>query len=874
MKRMTPTISALAAVSSLLSTVAADETTQEFNQTRFVTSEHISAPTGLSVSPEGVVFVSCDENGAHGTRRNIGKVIRCEDTDRDGVADQITAYIDHIDSPRGSCFVSGTLYLMQSPFLMAYQDADKDGVAEIKTPLVTQLGNGLRSGPVVHGANGVRMGIDGWLYLAVGDQGCFEATGTDGTKATLRGGGLLRVRPDGSQLSVVATGTRNIYDIAVDPWLNLFARDNTNDGGGWNTRLHHVTELADFGYPHLYRSFQHEIMLPVADYGSGAGTGMYYIHEPGVPGEFADTLLSGDLNTGLAIHPRRSAEASFQIQQESFRNLPAVIDMDMDGSSRLYCASRDGGGFGVATEPFGYVDVIQPSNRRKEVSFPEMSRRSDTELIMSLTSRSQVVRLNAMREIVERGPGKTFSTGLLATAQDSSLPDYVRAAAILTLKQLNGPQSHPVLRKLYPDAAIREFIVRAVGDVTNEFDETAKAICQDGLKDKNPRVHLRAIVGLARSGEADAATDLLPLAAKLRMSAGPADAATQKEEGDWSPPHHAVPLTALKAIVRLDATEILLNSLDNHEFREVALRGLQEIHSPQIVSALSAKIEQTGDRELARLITMALFRLYHKEAPWDGTRWWGHRPNFKGPYYDPVTWKGTAAVRSALKRAFRKVSPTDYARLFELMRLNQIAASELNLDIQFDEVLAYLDKETLTSAEHTKLMNAAADQSRPDDELLQIYKYYQRGPFPDSYHHRVQILRKWGEGRAASKRLRETYAEFVSGSEFIGRINELSPFLKDEHESSYKYAHIQLLSLIKNPPTPRSTREAAMAELEKTWKDQKNIYPHRLRGLMLAFEEVDPTPYEQQLKPLVNHRDERTKQGAARYLKAIAEGQK
>lgn len=65
-----------------------------------------------------------------------------------------------------------------------------------------------------------------------------------------------------------------------------------------------------------------------------------------------------------------------------------------------------------------------------------------------------------------------------------------------------------------------------------------------------------------------------------------------------------------------------------------------------------------------------------------------------------------------------------------------------------------------------------------------------------------------------------------------------------------------------------------MAELEKTWKDQKNIYPHRLRGLMLAFEEVDPTPYEQQLKPLVNHRDERTKQGAARYLKAIAEGQK
>ena len=71
--------------------------------------------------------------------------------------------------------------------------------------------------------------------MAIGDQGCFEATGTDGTKATLYGGGVLRVRPDGSQLSVLLTGTRNIYDVAVDPYLDLFARDNTNDGGGWGT---------------------------------------------------------------------------------------------------------------------------------------------------------------------------------------------------------------------------------------------------------------------------------------------------------------------------------------------------------------------------------------------------------------------------------------------------------------------------------------------------------------------------------------------------------------------------------------------------------------------------------------------------------------
>ena len=41
---------------------------------------------------------------------------------------------------------------------------------------------------------------------------------------------------------------------------------------------------------------------------------------------------------------------------------------------------------------------------------------------------------------------------------------------------------------------------------------------------------------------------------------------------------------------------------------------------------------------------------------------------------------------------------------------------------------------------------------------------------------------------------------------------------------------------------------------------------------MLAFTEVDPTPYAEQLKQLVDHRDERTKQGAARYLQAIKDG--
>ena len=53
-------------------------------------------------------------------------------------------------------------------------------------------------------------------------------------------GGIARVRPDGTCLEQVTWGSRNIYDIAIDPYLNIFARDNTNDGRGWDTRFHHM----------------------------------------------------------------------------------------------------------------------------------------------------------------------------------------------------------------------------------------------------------------------------------------------------------------------------------------------------------------------------------------------------------------------------------------------------------------------------------------------------------------------------------------------------------------------------------------------------------------------------------------------------------
>ena len=51
-----------------------------------------------------------------------------------------------------------------------------------------------------------RSGIDGYLYISVGDKGVPKATGPDKRTAQVVGGGVLRCRLDGTGLEVYSTG--------------------------------------------------------------------------------------------------------------------------------------------------------------------------------------------------------------------------------------------------------------------------------------------------------------------------------------------------------------------------------------------------------------------------------------------------------------------------------------------------------------------------------------------------------------------------------------------------------------------------------------------------------------------------------------------
>jgi hypothetical protein len=303
------------------------------------------------------LFVGIDEMGSLGRKPGRGKVLRCVDRDGDGVADELKTFAT-MDHPRGLIWDGSTrtLYVQHPPFLTAYTDDDGDGVADRSEVLVKGTTNPKALGErgADHTTNGIRLGIDGWIYIAMGDFGCTEAVGKDGTKLTKHGGGVVRVRTDGTELEEYTVGQRNIYDVAIDPLMNAFTRDNTNDGDGWDVRLSHVVPTANYGYPTLFKNFPDEIVKPLLDLGGGSPCGSLYVQEPGMPAGTGDTLFTVEWGRNAIMrHPLAAKGAGFEAKEEKWMDLPRGTDMDVDAQGRLYVSSWAGGVLTTAGRTLG-----------------------------------------------------------------------------------------------------------------------------------------------------------------------------------------------------------------------------------------------------------------------------------------------------------------------------------------------------------------------------------------------------------------------------------------------------------------------------------------------------------------------------------------
>lgn len=231
-------------------TIAASANPSDLEFNRFAKSEVVPSPACLSAAASGEVFVGVDLLGSLGKGPGQGRIVRLVDSNQDGTADKHTVFAE-IDNPRGLIAMGEKLYVLHTVIpaatgvlstmnLSVLEDKNNDGVADGPPKVLVSnisVAKHNQDRGADHTTNGIRMGIDGWIYVAVGDFGFVDALGADGTTLSKLGGGILRVRPDGSEMEMYTHGMRNIYDMAIDPYMNIFTRGNTNEGGGWNVRF-------------------------------------------------------------------------------------------------------------------------------------------------------------------------------------------------------------------------------------------------------------------------------------------------------------------------------------------------------------------------------------------------------------------------------------------------------------------------------------------------------------------------------------------------------------------------------------------------------------------------------------------------------------
>jgi putative heme-binding domain-containing protein len=674
----------------------------ELKLSNFAASDLTPSPACLAVAATGEVYVGVDRIGSLGKEPGKGSIVKLIDSDNDGKVDKHTIFAQ-VDNPRGIISIGTKVYVLHTTFsketgiatgmdLVVFDDKNNDGVADgAPEPLIQNISSPkfIQSRGTDHATNGIRMGIDGWIYIAAGDFGFYNAVDRDGTKLTLHGGGIVRVRPNGKEMELYTHGTRNIYDVAIDPYMNIFTRDNTNDGGGWNIRFSHHIQSGEYGYPLLFKNFTEEIIPGLVDVGGGSGTGSLFMDEPTWPDKYNHVPMMADWgNSQLYIHRVTADGPSFTQKDEEFIKLNQITDLDVDGSGRLYLSAWDGAGYSGSPDK-GFIVRAVP-NDWKYKAFPNLNKASVKDLSALIKSNSAVARLNAQQELLSRFPKDAIKVSW-AIAADKALPLYSRAAGIFTYAQAAGESGTTDLISLTTDNDVKEFALRALADRKVFNKNVPLKPFLDGLKDASLRVQAASIIGLGRLGKPEA------IAALLQIKVPASFVAPKKgTEGPHATPNSSIipAHLAVRALLSLNAVEETVNAIGTTN-SDLALWALRYMHDQKAVNGLMAAYNKTADKALKEKILITLSRLYKTEEPYTGLTWWNTRPDGHGPYYAAVDWEGSPAIRDFLRAEWVKAGAAGKDFYADLNAKNQMGILEFGgeeAEAPRDEVTVDLEK--------------------------------------------------------------------------------------------------------------------------------------------------------------------------------------
>jgi putative heme-binding domain-containing protein len=598
---------------------------------------------------------------------------------------KIKVFATNLYAVFGIEYIDGKVYVHHTPKFSVFDD--DNGVGKNRRDLI-ESDNPHPWLPSFndHIPSGFHEAMDGYFYVSTGDKGILGAVGTDGSKIEMRGG-VFRMRPDGSKLEVYCTGTRNHLDVAINAEDEMFTYDNTDDGGGWWTRLTHMVDGGYYGYPYDFKPQKPYTLWMIRDFGSGAPTVTLCYNEDALPQEYRGNMFICEwAGAELLRFKLKRTGSTYDLEQRvqyegnqiltNFSQPRTDVDFVTRGGYGVsfrpvgICVTPDGMGFyvtdwGLSGWKNGQVlgHLFKITYTGKSLAAPKPSwyipaatgkkfSASTAELVKALSHPSRNVRMVAQRRLADRG--QAAEGKLAALLGKTSAPSYARWSAIWALDAIDGGKGKRgaiVAALKDKDPTVQAQAARQLG--TRQAKEAVRPLI--GMLDStNAMLRFRAATALGRIGDGAAVMPLRVALAQKDLFARYAAFKALNRMGQANPKTWPQIVDALASV--------------RPEIREAAFFATRETYDVGLVTALAEFLKRpTIPTEPRTNVLNLLASLYFKQPQWNGD-WWNTTPVYGAPAPKTVSWEGSPVVASAMRGALEDTAPAMRQIAFEWVR--------------------------------------------------------------------------------------------------------------------------------------------------------------------------------------------------------------